>query len=30
MKPGEELEKRDLVPYIYETPEQARKALMKD
>ena len=30
MKLGEELEKRDLAPYIYETPEEARKALLKE
>jgi propionate CoA-transferase len=27
MKLGDELEKRDLAPYIYETREEARKAL---
>ena len=30
MKLGEELEKRDLAPYIYESPEEARRALRKD
>ena len=30
MKLGEELEKRDLAPYIYESPEEAKKALHKD
>lgn len=30
MKLGEELEKRDLAPYIYETPEEAKKALLKE
>jgi propionate CoA-transferase len=30
MKLGEELEKRDLAPYIYETPEEAKKALNRD
>jgi propionate CoA-transferase len=30
MKMGEELEKRNLAPYIYESPEEARKALTKD
>jgi propionate CoA-transferase len=30
MKLGEELEKRHLAPYIYETPEEAKKSLKKD
>ena len=29
MKMGEELEKRHLAPYIYESPEEARQALKK-
>ncbi len=28
MKLGEELEKRDLAPYIYESPDEARRALL--
>jgi len=30
MKLGEELEKRDLAPYIYETPEEAKRVWQKD
>ena len=29
MKMGDELEKRNLAPYIYESPEEARSALKK-
>ena len=29
MKMGEELEKRHLAPYIYESPEEARQAMKK-